>query len=90
MAQVTSGKDMTVIVLTNDEASALANLLDYSSSDPDPAGHMGEWSSELDELTSAMLGEKMAFAYEEPVTNWDKPEPSWKDEPTSDYRFGRG
>jgi hypothetical protein len=21
------------------------------------------------------------------ITNWDKPEPSWKDEPTSDYRM---
>ena len=21
-----------------------------------------------------------------PVTNWDKPEPSWKDEPSPDYR----
>ena len=82
MAQVTSSKDMTVIVLDNDEASALTNLLDYSSSD------MGGWSSKLDELTNAML------SYEdeeiESITNWDKSEPPWKDEPSSDYRFGRG
>ena len=66
---------MTVIMLDNDEASALADALEK-----------GIWRAELDDLTNAMLGEKMAFAYEEPVTNWDRPEPPWKDEPTSDYR----
>ena len=79
MAQVTSSKDMTVIVLDSEEASALADALEK-----------GIWRAELDDLTNAMLDEKMAFAYEEPVTNWDKPEPPWKDEPSSDYRFGRG
>ena len=73
MAQVTSSKDMTVIVLDNDEASALTDALEQ-----------GIWRAELDDLTNAMLG------YEdeeiEPVTNWDRPEPPWKDEPTSDYR----
>ena len=81
MAQVTSGKDMTVIVLDNDEASALADLLENWT---DPLQTKG-WV--LDELTNAMLGERHCI---EPVTNWDKPEPSWKDEPSSDYRFGRG
>ena len=77
MAEVTSGKDMTVIVLNNDEASALTDALEK-----------GIWRAELDDLTNAML------SYEdeeiEPVTNWDRPEPPWKDEPSSDYRFGRG
>ena len=83
MANVTNGKDMTVIVLDNDEASALADILGEHPT-------LNEDYSVLDELTNAMLSEKMAFAYEEPVTNWDKPEPPWKDEPSSDYRFGRG
>ena len=77
MAQVTSSKDMTVIVLDSEEASALADALEK-----------GIWRAELDDLTNAML------SYEdeeiEPVTNWDKKEPPWKDEPSSDYRFGRG
>ena len=78
MAQVTSSKDMTVIVLNAEETEALADLLEVS----DPEDNMV-----LDELTNAMLGERHCI---EPVTNWDKPEPSWKDEPSSDYRFGRG
>jgi hypothetical protein len=73
MAQVTSSKDMTVIVLDNDESNALADLL-YMN---------GE--SVLDELTNTMLTDRF-----EPVTSYDKPEPPWKDEPSSDYRFGRG
>tara|TARA_Y100001951_G_C11240465_1_gene240162 strand:- start:30 stop:323 length:294 start_codon:yes stop_codon:yes gene_type:complete len=97
MAQVTSSTDMTVIVLDNDEAEALGDLLDSAS-----RNHEGYWTGRLDELTNTMLGEKMAFGYEgsceegeegtanQVVTNWDKPEPSWKDEPSSDYRFGRG
>ena len=78
MAEVISGSDLTIIVLTSEEAEALADLLEVS----DPEDNMV-----LDELTNAMLGERH---YIEPVTNWDKPEPSWKDEPSSDYRFGRG
>ena len=80
MANVTSsfGLDMTVIVLNAEETEALADLLEVS----DPEDNMV-----LDELTNAMLGERHCI---EPVTNWDKPEPSWKDEPSSDYRFGRG
>jgi len=79
MAQVTSSKDMTVIVLTNDEASALADVLEYM---------VGEHSV-LDELTDAFLGTDWREE-DEVITNWDKPEPPWKDEPSSDYRFGRG
>jgi hypothetical protein len=80
MANVTSsfGQDMTVIVLNAEETEALADLLEVS----DPEDNMV-----LDELTNAMLGERHCI---EPVTNWNKPEPSWKDEPSSDYRFGRG
>ena len=91
MANVVSGSDITVIVLDNDEAEALTNLLDYSSSD------MGGWSSKLDDLTNAMLTEEMAFAYEGSceegeegteiaIAPGDAPEPPWKDEPTTDYR----
>ena len=75
MAQVTSGKNMTVIVLDNDEASALADALEQ-----------GIWRAELDDLTNAMLGYEKEEEEIEPVTNWDRPEPPWKDEPTSDYR----
>ena len=82
MAQVTSGKDMTIIVLDNNEASALADVLE----------HMVGEHSVLDELTDAFLGTDWREEDEEiePVTNWDRPEPPWKDEPSSDYRFGRG
>ena len=41
---------------------------------------------ELDELTSALCGAHPSYTLEVPATNWDKPEPPWKDEPTSDYR----
>ena len=79
MAQVTSSKDMTVIVLDDDEASALTDALEQ-----------GIWRAELDDLTNAMLGYEKEEEEIEPVTNWDRPEPPWKDEPSSDYRFGRG
>ena len=75
MAEVISGSDLTIIVLTSEETEALADLLEVS----DPEDNMV-----LDELTNAMLTDRF-----EPVTSYDKPEPSWKDEPTSDYRFGR-
>mgnify|MGYP001162750669 CR=1 FL=1 len=84
MAQVTSGKDMTVIVLDNDEASALTDVLDSHRN----------FDARLDELTNAMISYPKHITVDdkwvEPVTNWDKPEPPWKDEPSSDYRFGRG
>ena len=84
MAQVTSSKDMTVIVLDNDEASALADLLHENL--PEHAD-----DTVLDELINGMLGNEYAMYDEEdegirPVTNWDRPEPPWKDEPSSDYR----
>ena len=89
MAEIVSGKDLTVIVLTNDEVEELTELLMVDAC-------LGT----LDELTSALAGintkkyqwdvaRYMREGYE-PVTSYDKPEPSWKDEPTSDYRFGRG
>ena len=88
MANVTNGKDMTVIVLDNDEASALADLLEEWT---DPEQTKG-WV--LDELTNALLScdpdDVIDIQFTDPTTSWDKPEPSWKDEPTSDYRFGRG
>ena len=83
MAQVTSSKDMTVIVLDNDEASALADILGEHPT-------LNEDYSVLDELTNAMLGYEKEEEEIEPVTNWDRPVPPWKDEPSSDYRFGRG
>ena len=45
MAEVTSGKDMTVIVLDNDEASALTDVLDSHRN----------FDARLDELTNAMI-----------------------------------
>ena len=88
MALVTSDETITVIILEHEgEVQALTNLLTRLPRLHNVSG--AKFSAdypELDELTNAMLGEKMAFAYEEPVTNWDKPEPPWKDEPTSDYR----
>ena len=88
MAEVISGSDLTIIVLTSEEAEALADLLEVS----DPEDNMV-----LDELTNAMLSEKMAFAYEGSceegeegteiaIAPGDAPEPPWKDEPTTDYR----
>ncbi len=78
MAQVTSGNDVTVIVLNAEEAASLTDLLEYTMDEfPQP---------ELDELTSALCGAHPSYTLEVPATNWDKPEPPWKDEPTSDYR----
>ena len=54
MALVTSATDITVIVLNNNEATALADVLEWM---------VGEHPV-LDELTHAMLGEKLAFAYD--------------------------
>ena len=92
MANVVSGSDITVIVLDNDEANALADLL-YDQSHAES----GKWA--LDELANTMLDEKMAFGYEGSceegeegteiaITPYDAPEPPWKDEPTTDYRIG--
>ena len=56
MALVTSATDITVIILDNKEANALANLLEVSP--------IWRHQSVLNELTAAMLVEKMAFAYD--------------------------
>ena len=87
MANVMSGSDITVIVLDNDEASALAHIFET----------YGRLMPELDELANAMLAEKIAFGYEGSceegeegteivIAPGDAPEPPWKDEPTTDYR----
>ena len=69
MADVTSGKNMTVIVLNNDEASALADLLhDQSYAEPE------KWV--LDELTNAMLSNKnLVGSCEEGEEGWIGPGP---------------
>tara|TARA_R110002020_G_scaffold39307_2_gene117044 strand:+ start:719 stop:919 length:201 start_codon:yes stop_codon:yes gene_type:complete len=48
MALVTSDQNMTVIILNNTEAEALANIFES----------FGRLMPELDELVNAMLGEK--------------------------------
>ena len=50
MATVTSGNNLTIIVLNNGEASALAEALRFCAVD-------GDLPNELDELTNAMIGE---------------------------------
>ena len=89
---------MTVIVLDNDEASALADLLaGYVDGKHFEYDHTQILAKTLDELTNAMLDEKMAFGYEGSceegeegteiaIAPGDAPEPPWKDEPTTDYR----
>ena len=57
MALVTSTKDITVIILDNNEAKALEDLLNKHLT-------LNENYPVLDKLTDAMLSEKMAFAYE--------------------------
>lgn len=67
MALVTSDQSMTVIILDNTEAEALADIFET----------FGRLMPELDELANAMLGEKMAFAYEndEETTDIDRKRP---------------
>ena len=67
MAEVTSGKNMTVIVLNNNEASALVDVL-------------GNLETEdyiiLDELTNTMLGNKnLVGSCEEGEEGWIGPGP---------------
>jgi len=57
MALVTSDQSMTVIILNNTEAEALGDILNRHPT-------LNEDYSILNELTNAMLDEKMAFAYE--------------------------
>ena len=65
MAEVTSGSNLTTIVLNDHEANALADLLDrftsVSSSGNAPCPHCLD---ALKELTNSMLTEKLAFAYD--------------------------
>ena len=69
MAQITSGKNMTVIVLDNDEASALADILGEHPT-------LNEDYSVLDELTNAMLGNKsLVGSCEEGEEGWIGPGP---------------
>ena len=62
MAEVTSG-DLTIIVLNDYEASALADVL---AANPVAA---------LDELTNSMLTEKLAFAYDHAIEKGNNNEP---------------
>jgi len=55
MAEVTSGSNLTVIVLNDYEAIALADLLDVAPP---------KLAVVLDELTNSMTTEKLAFAYD--------------------------
>ena len=85
MAHVVSGNDLTVIVLNNDEASALADLLFHHMDSALLLTH----GFALDELTNAMLSgscEEGEEGTEIAITPYDAPEPPWKDEPTTDYR----
>ena len=67
MADVTSGKNMTVIVLNNDEASALADLLHSNCDSALSLTH----GFVLDELTNAMLGNKnLVGSCEEGEEGW--------------------
>lgn len=61
MTLVTSGNNLTVIVLNDYEANALADLLSQSVSTESDA------TRALDELTNAMLTEKLAFAYDHAI-----------------------
>ena len=83
MALVTSDQNMTVIILNNTEAEALGDILNRHPSgfgQPDPVEDLqalNEDYSILNELTNAMLDEKMAFAYEddEETTDIDRKRP---------------
>ena len=72
MALVTSAKDITVIILNNDEAKSLSCML------TNHVVHKGRGCADLDlwlhldELANAMLDEKMAFAYDEETTDIDR------------------
>ena len=55
MAEVTSGSNLTVIVLNDYEAIALADLLDVAPP---------KLAVVLNELTNSMTTEKLAFAYD--------------------------
>ena len=66
MAEVTSGSNLTVIILNDYEAIALANLLDVAPP---------KLAVVLDELTNSMLTEKLAFAYDHTIEKGNNDEP---------------
>ncbi len=69
MAEVTSGSNLTVIVLNDHEANALADLLDrFVSVSPNQL-------DALNELTNSMLTEKLAFAYDHAIEKGNNDEP---------------
>ena len=69
MAEVTSGSNLTVIVLEDYEANALADLLDrFVSVSPNQL-------DALNELTNSMLTEKLAFAYDHAIEKGNNNEP---------------
>jgi hypothetical protein len=69
MAKVTSGSNLTTIVLNDYEANALANLLDrFASMSPNQL-------DALNELTNSMLTEKLAFAYDHTIEKGNNNEP---------------
>ena len=69
MAEVTSGSNLTTIVLNDHEANALADLLDrFVSVSPNQL-------DALNELTNSMLTEKLAFAYDHAIEKGNNDEP---------------
>jgi len=66
MAEVTSGSNLTVIVLNDYEAIALADLLDVAPP---------KLAVVLNELTNSMLTEKLAFAYDHAIEKGNNDEP---------------
>jgi hypothetical protein len=69
MAEVTSGSNLTTIILNDYEAIALADLLDrFASVSPNRL-------NALNELTNSMLTEKLAFAYDHTIEKGNNDEP---------------
>jgi hypothetical protein len=66
MAEVTSGSNLTVIVLNDYEAIALTELLDVAPP---------KLAVVLNELTNSMLTEKLAFAYDHAIEKGNNDEP---------------
>ena len=66
MAEVTSGSNLTVIILNDYEAIALADLLDVAPP---------KLAVVLNELTNSMLTEKLAFAYDHAIEKGNNDEP---------------
>ncbi len=69
MAEVTSGSNLTIIILEDYEAIALADLLDRFTS------VSSNGLDALNELTNSMLTEKLAFAYDHAIEKGNNDEP---------------